>query len=175
MRITSTYVENSLISPFLCLPFRDHLHIRGEYYWWFTWYFWYYGITSTYVENTVFHAASLSDNKDHLHIRGEYLTHITRLFSKTGSPPHTWRIPAETLGSTSVTGITSTYVENTICGDLWHHQRWDHLHIRGEYYVWSNRFWPTAGSPPHTWRILSTWRLLKVWNGITSTYVENTA
>ena len=92
-RITSTYVENTLVPPRKDSTDWDHLHIRGEYprkacpigrssgsppHTWRIQIdheegFKIKGITSTYVENTLTNFVSCIWIKDHLHIRGEYL------------------------------------------------------------------------------------------------------
>ena len=74
----------------------------------------------------------------------------------------------------TTTGITSTYVENTLLCLLSLEQLGDHLHIRGEYDLHGQIVLLRSGSPPHTWRILSIMTSNKVPNRITSTYVENT-
>ena len=71
-----------------------------------------------------------------------------------GSPPHTWRIPTTWTVLLTAYRITSTYVENTETGGRNNALARDHLHIRGEY--------PIFSSP------------LAVRLRITSTYVENT-
>ena len=66
------------------------------------------------MENT---AKDIKDKfvaEDHLHIRGEYQTKVTDPSGQEGSPPHTWRIQVMSTQWTSYTGITSTYVENTL-------------------------------------------------------------
>ena len=113
IRITSTYVENTVwTNPPIGCP-QDHLHIRGEYlkiinlqvmlkgsppHTWRIRKLAIYKrkttrITSTYVENT-----------DLQEMNQQW---------QNGSPPHTWRIPdwRNSIGWT--TRITSTYVENT--------------------------------------------------------------
>ena len=96
IRITSTYVENTIgflnDNSFVW----DHLHIRGEYseLWWkielrigsppHTWRIRYkltetghlVRITSTYVENTAPAVPDSAKLEDHLHIRGEYSKQI---------------------------------------------------------------------------------------------------
>ena len=71
-------------------------------------------ITSTYVENTYTTMIEFDDSKDHLHIRGEYRLEFHREAWLPGSPPHTWRIPSGSIAIALATGITSTYVENTL-------------------------------------------------------------
>ena len=113
---------------------KDHLHIRGEYFnilSAFTCYLgspphtwrilddqtdqiYPYRITSTYVENTLASRQTGHLTWDHLHIRGEYVHLSKASFEMTGSPPHTWRIPKQENKPVTETGITSTYVENTI-------------------------------------------------------------
>ena len=90
-------------------------------------------ITSTYVENTGRAVFFGNIRKDHLHIRGEYKQTQLKTTFYMGSPPHTWRIHITNSISGSVTGITSTYVENTFAYHGVHDSTWDHLHIRGEY------------------------------------------
>ena len=105
---------------------------------------------------------------------GEYLSQKHKDAITQGSPPHTWRIPQSGNLPIITKGITSTYVENTpFC--LYPFQwDWDHLHIRGEY-VWPLIYvQASAGSPPHTWRILSCFDNVLSVSRITSTYVENT-
>ena len=155
-------------------PFKDHLHIRGEYNFSIFRFFIFRGspphtwriqikfadynprirITSTYVENTNFVTCCWRDCQDHLHIRGEYGDQFISFLISQGSPPHTWRIPP--------------FQPN------YHQILKDHLHIRGEYknpQISGVTIW---GSPPHTWRILFP-LLEKVRSmRITSTYVENT-
>ena len=111
-------------------------------------------ITSTYVENT------LQMQED------ESLS--------PGSPPHTWRILIFSLLNHLSIRITSTYVENTKLQYEYDRQRWDHLHIRGEYSISVLCFFGNSGSPPHTWRILFRIDRNKHSIRITSTYVENT-
>ena len=111
--ITSTYVENTFSILRHNGLDKDHLHIRGEYYFLqkigsgnkgsppHTWripeskkvYPSQLRITSTYVENT-----------------DSYV--IVKILLK-GSPPHTWRIQVELVELEVVDRITSKYVENT--------------------------------------------------------------
>ena len=90
--ITSTYVENTSNGTTTRMKNWDHLHIRGEYCFFFlhtsliqgspphTWripfrpWSWLQArrITSTYVENTISFTFFDQLAKDHLHIRGEY-------------------------------------------------------------------------------------------------------
>ena len=131
--ITSTYVENTPIQNLNFCFLRDHLHIRGEYEFHVleglgmlgspphTWRIQFkvyktglrHRITSTYVENTNRIGDSSCFNWDHLHIRGEYTSYFRRLRGGMGSPPHTWRIPAQRRQFNVAMRITSTYVENT--------------------------------------------------------------
>ena len=112
VRITSTYVENTLNNSCHVRQNGDHLHIRGEYggrcrlrslqlgsppHTWRIHYkplerFSDLRITSTYVENTVGFISRIQAIKDHLHIRGEYLRYFEFKLAELGSPPHTWRI-----------------------------------------------------------------------------------
>ena len=131
-------------------------------------------ITSTYVENTPINLIDRHHLQDHLHIRGEYIVSGRIFFCLIGSPPHTWRILGQTFDSFDFDGITSTYVENTKLQYEYDRQRWDHLHIRGEYSISVLCFFGNSGSPPHTWRILFRIDRNKHSIRITSTYVENT-
>ena len=92
MRITSTYVENTIYIDCATFSRQDHLHIRGEYLnpktqsgislgspphtWRIPTYMWLacadLRITSTYVENTIRKYKNVNNIQDHLHIRGEY-------------------------------------------------------------------------------------------------------
>ena len=112
------------------------------------------GITSTYVENTDKFSQIIHFVQDHLHIRGEYWTDLWKNVTKTGSPPHTWRIPFSITDPRYLLRITSTYVENTLACFCIEVLDWDHLHIRGEYIL-------HVRDTPKKYRI-------------TSTYVENT-
>ena len=86
-------MENTFSCTALIVAFRDHLHIRGEYFADrkqaqnelgsppHTWripttkatHKHYLRITSTYVENTQIKERDKDLNQDHLHIRGEYV------------------------------------------------------------------------------------------------------
>ena len=152
-RITSTYVENTLRKAASYEVAKDHLHIRGEYDILskifhlklgsppHTWRIHdpiiaanpFLGITSTYVENTFTIKQRKFHFADHLHIRGEYHLSLCKRISRQGSPPHTWRIPAEYWLDENLTRITSTYVENTRWCRSINRKCEDHLHIRGEY------------------------------------------
>ena len=114
----------------------------------------YNGNTSTYVENTTKTLSFARIQWDHLHIRGEYYQTSSYFLWTLGSPPHTWRIPTTWTVLLTAYRITSTYVENTETGGRNNALARDHLHIRGEY--------PIFSSP------------LAVRLRITSTYVENT-
>ena len=73
-----------------------------------------------------------------------------------GSPPHTWRKLPCVLEATHIFGITSTYVEKTWSSGSNGSLTEDHLHIRGENFVRCRTIVETVGSPPHTWRKLSS-------------------
>ena len=77
-------------------------------------------------------------------------------------------------GMAPISGITSTYVENTKSFNVLKFELQDHLHIRGEYSEKDRKDFIESGSPPHTWRIhhchLKRGQLVR----ITSTCVENT-
>ena len=173
LRITSTYVENTLLTCKLMDQLKDHLHIRGEYIcfhcknsqvWGSPPHTWRIlrsiqtgkgakRITSTYVENTWFHLKSNVPVGDHLHIRGEYEMLTIVCHVSKGSPPHTWRIPFVKLSEGTGYRITSTYVENTLFSFSSISICKDHLHIRGEYNMLPVLIHLGIGSPPHTWRI----------------------
>ena len=91
-RITSTYVENTVIYSYGVTgkvgspPHTWRIHLEGRPGDTIT------RITSTYVENTNFAVFFRCAAKDHLHIRGEYRSSISTLTTALGSPPHTWRI-----------------------------------------------------------------------------------
>ena len=93
---------------------------------------------------------------------------------RLGSSPLTWRIQFQSLLSCFIYRIISTYVENTSlrCKQTW--QRWDHLHLRGEYL--SDIVWLVSclGSSPLTWRIHFFTSINVSRIRIISTYVEIT-
>ena len=156
IRITSTHVENTTFGLVLKQEQQDHLHTRGEYpctvhlpkaiigsppHTWRIQYskktgLFFCGITSTHVENT--------DNN------------IFAALIIVGSPPHTWRIPSMQPSYPKLVRITSTHVENTCKFDYFTFNCWDHLHTRGEYSSCAFSASFALGSPPHTWRILSS-------------------
>ncbi|CBL50670.1 putative protein without homology [Lactobacillus crispatus ST1] len=65
-------------------------------------------------------------------------------------------------------------MENTLYQPNLTFEHWDHLHIRGEYRMLSQKPRRTVGSPPHTWRIQMLLDQQHPKHRITSTYVENT-
>ena len=127
------------------------------------------------MENTTTTYARWNQKKDHLHIRGEYDVYKDIPDLNSGSPPHTWRILSITGILLTNNRITSTYVENTRVVPVYICINWDHLHIRGEYQSCPRLYLHKLGSPPHTWRILTTVIFWHLHIRITSTYVENTA
>ena len=112
------------------------------------------GITSTHVENTMAAKPKVQWQEDHLHTRGEYALIVQVRSPASGSPPHTWRIPAAATTINTKARITSTHVENTNIADDGRHAMRDHLHTRGEY--------------------LSGFNVRFAYDRITSTHVENT-
>ena len=134
LRITSTHVENTWRGICELQLIKDHLHTRGEYangwiiaaptlgsppHTWRIPHHFFIGndmnrITSTHVENTVLRAPFRQALQDHLHTRGEYMTFCKKRLKKSGSPPHTWRIPHLAIWSLPIQRITSTHVENTV-------------------------------------------------------------
>ena len=131
-------------------------------------------ITSTHVENTETKRYHICIFQDHLHTRGEYSFLEVTWLSLVGSPPHTWRILANSYVTAQRLGITSTHVENTPFEPLYHVFTRDHLHTRGEYKTVKKMSSLTVGSPPHTWRIPIDDSAVDVSDRITSTHVENT-
>ena len=113
-------------------------------------------ITSTYVEKTFSRPKHTDKFQDHLHIRGENAILGQMLFGVSGSPPHTWRKPSVFATDKRNPRITSTYVEKTFMVSLVLVRQQDHLHIRGENYKLLQRHQLLLGSPPHTWRKLSS-------------------
>ena len=127
-------MENTSLNVLCKLEIWDHLHIRGEYSSSALSCFSLIGspphtwriqvdvvrlnlmnrITSTYVENTNTTSIQPIGNQDHLHIRGEYLMLRGMPMVRLGSPPHTWRIHISLVDLKISSGITSTYVENTL-------------------------------------------------------------
>ena len=91
-----------------------------------------------------------------------------------GSSPHTWRILSNAFTIKCQVRIISTYVENTSRMLLKILVKQDHLHIRGEYSMISDRLGAVLGSSPHTWRILCNPFINPCVRRIISTYVENT-
>ena len=174
IRITSTYVENTVwTNPPIGCP-QDHLHIRGEYLKIINLQVMLKGSPPHTWRILTFKKWINSGRMDHLHIRGEYPIGEILLAGLLGSPPHTWRIQIDNLLPNHWVGITSTYVENTDWAWTSQTQSWDHLHIRGEYSRVCFTHWSRQGSPPHTWRILEMGRSSNLKFRITSTYVENT-
>ena len=98
LRIISTYVENTRVIIQARKWFKDHLHLRGEYFTIkditgeqlgsspLTWRilqvakrsYGVDGIISTYVENTILFSSRLSVVWDHLHLRGEYILNVMK-------------------------------------------------------------------------------------------------
>ena len=173
-RITSTYVEKTLITRWKNGLSRDHLHIRGENshsalkqlsmmgsppHTWRKLLSAYHnhhflGITSTYVEKTNVTDVAKDKTEDHLHIRGENNCRCSWSWYSLGSPPHTWRKPNHLSHYPEANRITSTYVEKTTSASRINLGIRDHLHIRGENITWIELTFQQSGSPPHTWRKL---------------------
>ena len=153
MRIISTYVENTFSNNTKVSVNKDHLHLRGEYYFDvfykvkdlgsspLTWrirftvrtFSKYNRIISTYVENTRSTLWNWRETGDHLHLRGEYSEKVMGRINKRGSSPLTWRI---LFGDSSSSSTTE-----------------DHLHLRGEYKTYLPCYLTYIGSSPLTWRI----------------------
>ena len=133
LRITPTYMGNTMPNALSNYTNQDHPHIHGEYVYLdnleagdigsppHTWGILQLisarsiqlGITPTYMGNTfIFH--QLPDtNEDHPHIHGEYQFKKRLVKTAMGSPPHTWGIPARLVW-------VATRAQ-------------DHPHIHGEY------------------------------------------
>ena len=92
-------------------------------------------ITPTYMGNTSRTELRISGAKDHPHIHGEYSMKREFLKNMEGSPPHTWGILIELFETTSVAGITPTYMGNTMCPTSSVVTDRDHPHIHGEYAI----------------------------------------
>ncbi|KRL04356.1 hypothetical protein FD46_GL001483 [Liquorilactobacillus oeni DSM 19972] len=112
IRITPTYVGNTINEVTLTSSGKDHPHIRGEYQKALkesnatkgspphTWGIlnllddppFIFRITPTYVGNTIIRNVELYIRWDHPHIRGEYSAYADLTQDGTGSPPHTWGI-----------------------------------------------------------------------------------
>ena len=153
MRITSTCVENTISVKHCLKNGKDHLHMRGEYFIIFVFFYQIRGspphawriltlviaeatqmrITSTCVENTHLHDYCNVLNRDHLHMRGEYYNKSISDVLKKGSPPHAWRIHHVKRIFSFLSRITSTCVENTMLKSGLITKSKDHLHMRGEY------------------------------------------
>ena len=78
------------------------------------------------------------------------------------------------MRTTSIIGITSTYVEKTFDTINIPAFVGDHLHLRGENYELQKRQQAAIGSPPLTWRKLGLLDMVFTRDRITSTYVEKT-
>ena len=113
--------------------------------------------------------------EDHPHIHGEYISNRITNFWCKGSPPHTWGILIELFETTSVAGITPTYMGNTMCPTSSVVTDRDHPHIHGEYSASSVLISPAIGSPPHTWGIRLGLLGIRCLCRITPTYMGNTA
>ena len=105
------------------------------------------------MENTIGQEGKNVKLEDHLHIRGEYQFEDVLKAINQGSSPHTWRIHNWWTPRPYCNRIISTYVENTDAFFLYHLQKEDHLHIRGEYAESVRAKVKEEGSSPHTWRI----------------------
>ena len=92
--------------------------------------------------------------EDHPHIHGEYSWICCVMSSSEGSPPHTWGIHIMNDFEKAQSGITPTYMGNTLAlagVTVWLE---DHPHIHGEYLPFALNVYRLPGSPPHTWGIL---------------------
>ena len=153
VRITPTYVGNTVRHAFSGYPYQDHPHLRGEYSSCAfeessmlgspppTWGILIakgacvvcVGITPTYVGNTSNLPVCLYDQKDHPHLRGEYWFPAGSVIGLPGSPPPTWGILYVVSAKSMDEGITPTYVGNTTSALSESTSNWDHPHLRGEY------------------------------------------
>ena len=105
---------------------------------------------------------------------GEYIQQLYQAAVGSGSPPHVWRIQMFIDPPSVPIGITSTCVENTSTLTSAGIFKEDHLHMCGEYFNGTIRFFLQLGSPPHVWRILNEVTITFGPFRITSTCVENT-
>ena len=112
--------------------------------------------------------------KDHPHIHGEYWKIQKQQIYQIGSPPHTWGIPTGPRLPISCLRITPTYMGNTFLIHLYSLLPGDHPHIHGEYLSSLFTRCSHAGSPPHTWGILTSARTRTAVSRITPTYMGNT-
>ena len=131
-------------------------------------------ITPTYMGNTAIASNLSPSSKDHPHIHGEYWMISRCWLDVMGSPPHTWGIHLQFALDIAPSGITPTYMGNTIVKLLSGSTRKDHPHIHGEYLPYRTFISVVKGSPPHTWGILV---LATCWPSrlrITPTYMGNT-
>ena len=92
-RITPTYMGNTPFSHLLGL-----IYLR---------------ITPTYMGNTISSRVLSGWSRDHPHIHGEYVFDDKNIYSKVGSPPHTWGIQTWLTLCKATIRITPTYMGNT--------------------------------------------------------------
>ena len=132
------------------------------------------GITPTYMGNTFCTIFLGHHDRDHPHVHGEYNYTIKLPNGAQGSPPRTWGIPPNSINSADTTGITPTYMGNTLDPFQPVRSGWDHPHVHGEYVIAIASFLGLSGSPPRTWGIRFPHRSICARAGITPTYMGNT-
>ena len=133
VRITPTYMGNTLLCRSAPSSVLDHPHIHGEYYAFdvdrlkpigsppHTWGILMFGIlnvqqvriTPTYMGNTGVDDSGAIFTEDHPHIHGEYSNLAPQIQCIVGSPPHTWGIHYVIPTDISRRSITPTYMGNT--------------------------------------------------------------
>ena len=111
------------------------------------------GITPTYMGNTFCTIFLGHHDRDHPHVHGEYNYTIKLPNGAQGSPPRTWGIPPNSINSADTTGITPTYMGNTLDPFQPVRSGRDHPHVHGEYVIAIASFLGLSGSPPRTWGI----------------------
>ena len=174
LRITPTYMGNTCCYPSWLRPDGDHPHIHGEYRRHHRYTAIGIGITPTYMGNTNAHLTCRGLLRDHPHIHGEYSVMPANKYTMAGSPPHTWGIRQFFINPGPWTGITPTYMGNTLVRQRIRRRSEDHPHIHGEYTKSAAPFTLPIGSPPHTWGILAEDRSKVLDARITPTYMGNT-
>ncbi len=131
-------------------------------------------IIPTYVGSTIHKLLLRRWFKDHPHIRGEYAKQDNPHLAKQGSSPHTWGVRTSNVRLITKLGIIPTYVGSTRNTFTLLLTRWDHPHIRGEYYQLTVRPMRIPGSSPHTWGVLQGLAASAASVRIIPTYVGST-
>ena len=133
IRITPTYMGNTLTMLHMDDEYQDHPHIHGEYS---------AGMSEKkFTEGSPPHTWGILGGgvlilticKDHPHIHGEYAHCHGLAILRKGSPPHTWGILAVMRWLSYRIRITPTYMGNTASKQRQSARNKDHPHIHGEY------------------------------------------